>query len=133
MERDTAVTMQKKVILQALEDAGRTHPTAETIYSLAKKRLPRISMGTVYRNLSDMSAKGEIIRIPVTDGPDRFDKEISRHDHAVCKVCGRLFDLAPGVVYIPDACKPRGCRLLDTHLLLQCICAECEESTLAGI
>ena len=127
------MTVQKKVILQALEDAGRTHPTAETIYSLAKKRLPHISMGTVYRNLSDMSARCEILRISVTDGPDRFDMDISRHDHAVCKVCGRLFDLPSGVVYIPDACLPRECRLLDTHLLLQCICAGCEENTSADI
>lgn len=127
------MTIQRKAILRAFEAAGRTHPTAETLYHLAKKELPRISMGTVYRNLSDMSARGEVLRIPVTDGPDRFDRDLSRHDHAICRVCGRLFDLPAGVVYIPDACIPDGCRLLDTQLLLQCICSECEESTSSDI
>ncbi len=127
------MTIQRKAILRAFEAAGRVHPTAETLYHLAKKELPRISMGTVYRNLSDMSARGEVLRIPVTDGPDRFDRDLSRHDHAICRVCGRLFDLPAGVVYIPDACIPDGCRLLDTQLLLQCICSECEESTSSDI
>lgn len=127
------MTIQRKAILRAFEAAGRTHPTAEMLYHLAKKELPKISMGTVYRNLSDMSARGEVLRIPVTDGPDRFDRNLSRHDHAICRVCGRLFDLPAGVVYIPDTCIPDGCRLLDTQLLLQCICSECEESTSSDI
>ena len=127
------MTIQRKAILRAFEAAGRTHPTAEMLYHLAKKELPNISMGTVYRNLSDMSARGEVLRIPVTDGPDRFDRNLSRHDHAICRVCGRLFDLPAGVVYIPDACIPDGCHLLDTQLLLQCICSECEESTSSDI
>lgn len=127
------MTIQRKAILRAFEAAGRTHPTAETLYHLAKKELPRISMGTVYRNLSDMSDRGEVLRIPVADGPDRFDRNLSRHDHAICRVCGRLFDLPAGVVYIPDVCIPKGYRLLDTHLLLQCICSECEESTSSDI
>lgn len=127
------MTIQRKAILRAFEAAGRTHPTAEMLYHLAKKELPKISMGTVYRNLSDMSARGEVLRIPVTDGPDRFDRNLSRHDHAICRVCGRLFDLPAGVVYIPDACIPDGCHLLDTQLLLQCICSECEESTSSDI
>lgn len=127
------MTIQRKAILRAFEAAGRTHPTAETLYHLAKKELPRISMGTVYRNLSDMSDRGEVLRIPVADGPDRFDRNLSRHDHAICRVCGRLFDLPAGVVYIPDVCIPKGYRLLDTQLLLQCICSECEESTSSDI
>ncbi len=127
------MTIQRKAIWNALKAAGKTHPNAETIYRLAKKELPHISMGTVYRNLSDMSARGEIVRIPVMDGPDRFDGDISRHEHAVCRVCGRLFDLSAGVTYIPDWCVPKGCRLLDTQLLLQCICAGCEENTRTDI
>lgn len=127
------MTIQRKAILQAFETAGRTHPTAETIYHLAKMELPRISMGTVYRNLSEMSAQGEILRIPFSDGPDRFDNNLSRHDHAVCKVCGRLFDLPPVVVYMPDKSVPQEYRLLDTQLLLQCICSGCEESTCSDI
>ena len=127
------MTIQRKAVWNALKAAGKTHPNAEMIYQLAKKELPHISMGTVYRNLSAMSARGEILRIPVMDGPDRFDGDISKHDHAVCRGCGRLFDLPAGVTYIPDHCIPEGCRLLDTQLLLQCICAACEENTCTNI
>ncbi len=127
------MTMQRRALLRAFEAAGKTHPTAETLYHLAKKEQPRISMGTVYRNLADMCARGEVLRISVSDGPDRYDRDLSKHDHAVCRVCGRLFDLPAGVVYIPDRCIPKECRLLDSRLLLQCICSACEKSTCSDI
>ena len=52
------MTIQRKAVWNALKAAGKTHPNAEMIYQLAKKELPHISMGTVYRNLSAMSARG---------------------------------------------------------------------------
>ena len=44
-------TKQRAAILEILRKSG-FHPTAEAIYREARKVLPNISLGTVYRNLN---------------------------------------------------------------------------------
>ena len=58
----------------------KDHPTADMIYDDIRKIYPDISMGTVYRNLSDMCDTGLIIRLGVA-GKERYDGDISLHTH----------------------------------------------------
>ena len=60
------------------------HPTADMIYTSIRREYPRISLGTVYRNLSLLTESGEIQKI-TTDGADRFDAKVAPHSHFVCK------------------------------------------------
>jgi Fur family peroxide stress response transcriptional regulator len=69
------------------------HPTAETIYENLRMEYPRISLGTVYRNLSLLSELGEIQTIATGVGPDRFDGNAMPHYHFICKRCGAVIDL----------------------------------------
>ena len=69
------------------------HPTAETIYENLRKEYPKISLGTVYRNLSLLTDIGEIQTISTGVGPDRFDGNVQPHYHFICKDCGRVIDL----------------------------------------
>lgn len=69
------------------------HPTAETIYENLRKEYPKISLGTVYRNLSLLTDIGEIQTISTGAGPDRFDGNIRPHYHFICKRCGKVMDL----------------------------------------
>lgn len=69
------------------------HPTAETIYENLRKEYPKISLGTVYRNLSLLTEIGEIQTISTGVGPDRFDGNVEPHYHFICKRCGRVIDL----------------------------------------
>ena len=69
------------------------HPTAETIYENLRKEYPKISLGTVYRNLSLLTDLGEIQTISTGVGPDRFDGNADPHYHFICKKCGRVLDL----------------------------------------
>lgn len=69
------------------------HPTAETIYENLRMEYPKISLGTVYRNLSLLTTIGEIQTISTGVGPDRFDGNIKPHYHFICKRCGRVIDL----------------------------------------
>ena len=69
------------------------HPTAETIYENLRKEYPKISLGTVYRNLSLLTEIGEIQTISTGVGPDRFDGNVMPHYHFVCKECGRVMYL----------------------------------------
>lgn len=69
------------------------HPTAETIYENLRKEYPKISLGTVYRNLSLLTDIGEIQTISTGVGPDRFDGNTRPHYHFICKRCGKVIDL----------------------------------------
>ena len=120
------MTAQKMAVLRALEEAGRTHPTAETVYILAKRHLPSIALGTVYRNLTKMAEAGEVTKIPVPDGADRFDKDISDHMHILCVKCGKIYDIEEKDVKVEIKSVPEGVRLIRFDVMAKCICAECK-------
>ena len=120
------MTVQKMAVLRAMEEAGRTHPTAETIYALAKRHLPSIALGTVYRNLTKMAETGEVIKISVPDGPDRFDKDISDHMHILCVKCGKIYDIEESDVKVDINNVPEGAELIRFDVMAKCICADCK-------
>lgn len=69
------------------------HPTADTVYLHVREEFPRISLGTVYRNLNLLADIGEAVKITTPDGGDRFDGCTDPHYHVVCTSCGEVFDL----------------------------------------
>lgn len=87
MERTTS---QKEIILDYLKNV-KIHPSAETVYSAVKKKLPRISRGTVYRVLKNLKNKGKIQEIPAE--VSRYDGDISPHAHFFCECCQKIFDV----------------------------------------
>ncbi|KKP69145.1 MAG: Transcriptional regulator, Fur family [Candidatus Moranbacteria bacterium GW2011_GWE1_35_17] len=84
------LTNQKQFILDYLQDTT-THPTAEEIYLNVKRYLPRISLGTIYRNLENFVATGKILEI--NGATKRFDGDISDHQHFICNSCGKVYDI----------------------------------------
>jgi Fur family ferric uptake transcriptional regulator len=85
-------TNQRQVILEELRRTT-AHPTAEEVYDLARKRLPRISLGTVYRNLEDLADEGTVLKLDGSGPRRRFDGNVSRHYHIRCIRCGRVDDV----------------------------------------
>lgn len=83
-------TCQKKIISEYLKSV-KTHPSAERIFKEVKKKLPQISLATVYRNLKTLKEKGEIQEILTETG--RWDGDISKHSHFICQKCGKIFDV----------------------------------------
>ena len=71
----------------------KDHPTAETIYQHVRQEYPRISLGTIYRNLSLLEETGQIQKVPSDDSRDHYDADISCHPHFVCTRCHRVQDL----------------------------------------
>lgn len=69
------------------------HPTADTVYLHVREEFPRISLGTVYRNLNLLADIGEIVKITTPDGGDRFDGTTTPHYHVLCTGCGKVIDL----------------------------------------
>ena len=80
------MTRQRKVILEELRKVF-THPSADEIYEVVRKRLPRISLGTVYRNLEILSENGEIQKLELGCTQKRFDGNADNHYHIRCIHC----------------------------------------------
>ena len=87
------VTCQQKIILDYLKSV-KTHPPAGEVYLAVRKKLPQISLGTVYRNLRKLSLSGEIQEISCNScGITRYDGNIFPHAHFFCNKCKRIFDI----------------------------------------
>ena len=87
------MTRQREVILEEIRRA-KLHPSADEVYEMVRKRLPRISLGTVYRNLEILSELGEIQKLELGGDIKRFDWDPKKHYHVRCLQCGRV-DNAP--------------------------------------
>lgn len=85
-------TRQKEAIRRIFMDM-RTHPTAESVFDEVRRQEPSIGRATVYRTLTSLANSGEILKIPVSDGADRYDFNIAPHSHVKCELCGSVDDV----------------------------------------
>jgi Fur family ferric uptake transcriptional regulator len=85
------MTLQRKTILNILRQTN-WHPSADKIYELVRKQLPRISLGTVYRNLEVLADLGLIQKLELGGTIKRFDWNPKKHYHIRCLCCGQVDD-----------------------------------------
>ena len=123
--RGLRLTEPRCLILDVVR-ATDAHPSASTVYRQLRKRLPRVSLATVYRNLRRLAAEGFLLERAGMDGL-RFDGNIERHDHFTCLTCRRVFDVPPA-----QALGPRrrvairtGFEVLDHRIEFYGVCAAC--------
>lgn len=104
-----------------------THPTVEEVYNALKPDNPNLSLGTVYRNLNQLSEAGMLMKIPIADGSDRFDGRTDCHYHMICDKCGRVFDIELDCLdEIPQTVmRENGHRITRVTLNLKGVCAGC--------
>ncbi len=84
-------THQRTEILRELAGTDE-HPDAETVYQRVRRRIPAISLDTVYRTLKLLEERGVISRVGSTRDRARFDANTDRHHHFVCSECGMIGD-----------------------------------------
>ena len=89
-------TKQKEIILATVK-AMHNHPSADEIYRKLREEFPRLSLGTVYRNLNAFAHDGSILRVHVLNGGDRYDFRTDKHEHMLCEGCGQVFDVEADV------------------------------------
>lgn len=120
---------QREVILDYVKRHA-VHPTADMVYSALKGEYPNLSMGTVYRNLNLLSDLGELMKIRIADGSDRFDGRTDEHYHMVCEKCARVYDLElPQLAEeIGDIAAQSGHTLTRVMLTLTGECEKCKKS-----
>lgn len=85
-------TRQRQIILEELRKLD-THPSASDVYECVRQQLPRISLGTVYRNLETLVRNGMIRKVDNGGGQARFDGRTEPHFHIRCVNCDHLTDL----------------------------------------
>ena len=117
------MTKQRNLVLRVLDDSHE-HLTAAQIYERARKELPSIAVGTVYRNLNMLAEQGRVLRIRTIEGPDRFDATPKPHEHLICTECGRLSDTDLGDLR-PVLSRKAGTQILNYRLELYHICPVC--------
>ena len=114
---------QREEIYQAV-CASREHPTAQMVYDTLRPKMPKLSLGTVYRNLQQMAQSGRLIAL---DGPVvRFDATVFPHTHLRCNCCGRVADVdLPYDAELDHAFGKEGWHISGHNLMFNGICPAC--------
>lgn len=102
-EKGYSVTPQRRTIFEVLENA-HYHPSAEQIHEEVRRRLPDVSLATVYKTLKELVAMGEILELNFHGDRSRFDPKVEAHSHVKCERCGRLEDVESS---FPEIHAPR--------------------------
>jgi Fur family transcriptional regulator, peroxide stress response regulator len=92
--RQPRTTRQLALVLETVRGSGTEHPRADQVFARVRAHLPRISLGTVYRNLQRLAREGRIGVTYLEGRVTRYDPTPALHDHFVCQRCGRIDDLA---------------------------------------
>ena len=106
------------------------HPTSADVYEVVRARHPNISRATVYRNLGVLANRGEVLRVEVPNGADRYDFLNKPHYHAKCRICGGVFDIDMPyqddiVSQVSDA---HGFTIEHHEIIFDGVCAHCKAS-----
>jgi Fur family ferric uptake transcriptional regulator len=117
------LTRPRRIILEAVR-ATDAHPSAAMVYARVRRRLPRVSLGTVYRNLRRLAAEG-LVRGRVEAGGLRFDGNVAPHDHFTCIACGRVLDVPRRPVAPPPRTPAPGLEVLSHRVEFYGRCGAC--------
>lgn len=120
------VTKYAKKILEIVE-SSYSHMTAEQVFEQLRKTYPTVVLATVYNNLNRLWEENRIRKVSVEGMPDRYDR-IQRHDHLICKKCGKLLDIDLGDLTMQLE-KKVGIPILSYDLKLLYLCEECRKKT----
>ena len=121
----TRETRQRRVVYDTIKKT-HSHPTADWVFEQVRAEVPKISLGTVYRNLSVLKSEGVIREIYGMDRRAHYDADLSPHAHFICTDCGQIWD----VLGVPEVDwrtlkELVGCEVSDQRLDFQGHCAAC--------
>lgn len=121
-------THQRTEIYRELMET-EDHPNAETIYGNVRKRIPAISLDTVYRTLRLFEQKGIISRVSEAGESMRFDGNTKRHHHFICVACGKVRDFYSddfNNLIAPEEVARLG-EVGSVHVEIRGVCNDCQD------
>lgn len=123
-------TLQKQIILRHLRTLAN-HPTAQQVYESVHSEYPSISRATVYRDLSEAAATGQILRINIA-GETHYDHFTPLHYHLKCRVCGKVCDVfmkqEPDILHAVAPNRSTDCITENYSIEFQGICLKCADN-----
>lgn len=122
------LTPQRRQVYEVLMDK-RDHPTATEVFLRAQKRMPSISLATVYNCLETMVGNGLVKAVHVDREPTRFCANLQKHGHFHCTECGQISDIE-----FSESCEqgwtpPAGFLVTQHDVSLRGLCSECAASS----
>ncbi|RJX21742.1 MAG: Fur family transcriptional regulator [Desulfobulbus sp.] len=121
------MTHQREVILEELAKCTG-HPAADELHQRLKKKMPRISLATVYRNLEILAEAGSIKKIEISGRQKRFDWEVRPHNHIYCLECHRVDNIRlESETQVPQPDDDRGYAITGCRIEFTGICPVCQK------
>ncbi|MBC2575614.1 Fur family transcriptional regulator [Peptostreptococcus canis] len=115
---------QREMILKEVISSNR-HLTADNIYENLKKENPNLSLGTVYRNLTQLEEHGFIKKVNIPGDPVRFDGNLEEHDHFICEKCGDIIDIKFDSFKYESEFLDNNVKVNSSYIILKGICSKC--------
>ncbi|MCM1043212.1 MAG: transcriptional repressor [Corallococcus sp.] len=116
-------SQQRQAIYEAVR-SSKSHPDAYCVYAQVRKSMPNVSLGTVYRNLSELADAGKIKRISAVGNVERYDGTVEPHAHLVCRICGTICD-AESIEVRTEGCL-HGFDAQSAEVMIYGVCADCK-------
>ena len=121
-------TKQRKAVLEVIRESDQ-HLTANDVFERARRLLPGISFATVYNSLRYLKQEGMIGEVRFDTDATRYDRKLTRHDHAICNACGKIVDLD---LPVPPEILKKAARLSkfepeSIELILRGSCPDCRQ------
>ncbi len=116
-------TRQKETVRSVFAEM-RNHPTADMVYDEVSRQSPGIGRATVYRILKALADSGDVLRVPISNGADRFDFNNSPHSHVKCRGCGSVADVETNGI-LPTVTDDKGFLIENGAVLYSGLCPKC--------
>ena len=120
---------QKEAIISCLANR-KDHPTADMVFESVRQEFPKISLGTVYRNLTLLCETGDIMKVATVKGFDRFDYTTKPHCHFICSECSQVTDVEADMESLINKKELKNIPgIIDrTDILVYGLCHECSDN-----
>lgn len=121
-------SVQRETILNIIKD-NHYHLSAISVYNEARKIIPNISLGTVYRNLNNLVDSGQISYIKLANDDNRFDCTVTSHSHLHCVKCNNLYDISNDLLtdFKDKICKSLNHEIILNSLVFEGVCSQCRK------
>lgn len=126
-------TKQRQAILETLKNTY-VHPDANWIYKKVSKKLPNISLGTIYRNLNILAEESTIKELTIQPNVTRYEGNLEPHHHIVCFNCYKIEDISKDSdCEIDEKLKNKFAKKmkyadLSCEILITGLCPDCQSS-----